>query len=110
MVTILYLPLTLATVILSSTQAQTLTDRLQSIYSMNVLPKNAGLVSYILVTIIMCAITYVLVFNLQPLKGALASMRSNIRTMFHTKDVRRFKEKDDAKINARNANQGRTMA
>ncbi|KAG8527692.1 uncharacterized protein KY384_007846 [Bacidia gigantensis] len=52
LVTIFYLPLTLAT----------------SIYGMNALPKKAGLVSFFIVTIIIASTTYVMVFNLRHIK------------------------------------------
>ena len=45
---------------------------------MSVLPKSAGIVSYLVVTILMCAVTYVLVLNLQHLKEAISWARSNI--------------------------------
>ena len=52
---------------------------------MGVLPKSAGLVSYLVVTIVMCAITYVAVLNLQPLKDAIFLARSNIYSMLRTR-------------------------
>ncbi|KAL8736846.1 MAG: hypothetical protein Q9181_002275 [Wetmoreana brouardii] len=69
MVTIAYLPLTLAT----------------SIYSMDALPKSAGLVSYVVVTIFMCAITYILVVNLRHLKNAIFWGRGSVRNMVRTR-------------------------
>ncbi|CAD6566817.1 MAG: hypothetical protein ASARMPREDX12_008836 [Alectoria sarmentosa] len=70
MVTIVYLPLTLAA----------------SVYSMGVLPNSAGLMSYLVVTIVMCAITYVLVLNLQHLKDAISLARSNTYSMLRISD------------------------
>ena len=54
---------------------------------MGVLPKSAGLVSYIVVTILMCAVTYVIVLNLQHLKDATSLAHSNIYSMLHTRKI-----------------------
>ncbi|KAI4182387.1 MAG: hypothetical protein L6R41_006007 [Letrouitia leprolyta] len=72
LVTIAYLPLTLAT----------------SIYGMDALPANAGLVSYIVVTILMCLITYVLVFYLPSIKEASSRSHSRMRDVIHTRKQR----------------------
>ena len=55
---------------------------------MRVLPNGAGLVSYLVVTILMCAITYVLVLNLQHLKGATSLARSNINSVLRTRKTK----------------------
>ena len=65
---------------------RTLTDSFQSVYSMGVLPKNAGLASYLVVTIVMCAVTYVLVLNLQHLKNAIFWVRSKIYSLLRTRE------------------------
>ncbi|CAO1603851.1 hypothetical protein XANCAGTX0491_007429 [Xanthoria calcicola] len=65
LVTIPYLPLNLATMI----------------YGMNALPNSADLVSYVVVTVILCAITYILVLNLPFLKIAVSWGRGRIRRM-----------------------------
>ncbi|KAK0514793.1 hypothetical protein JMJ35_002172 [Cladonia borealis] len=70
LVTIVYLPLTLAA----------------SIYSMRVLPLSAGIVSYLVVTILMCAVTYALVLNLRHLKNATSLARSNIYSLLRTRE------------------------
>ena len=54
---------------------------------MGVLPKSAGIVSYFVVTILMCAITYVIVLNLRPLKDATSLARSNIYSILRTKKI-----------------------
>ena len=51
---------------------------------MSILPKSAGIVSYLVVTILMCAVTYVLVLNLRHLKDATSLARSNIYSMLRT--------------------------
>ena len=55
---------------------------------MGVLPKSAGLESYLVVTILMCAVTYVLVLNLQQLKDATSLARSNIYSMLQTRKIK----------------------
>ncbi|KAL9595379.1 MAG: hypothetical protein Q9219_006481 [cf. Caloplaca sp. 3 TL-2023] len=67
MVTIAYLPLTLAT----------------AIYSMTVLPPSAGIVSYVVVTVIMCTITYVLVFYIRQIRDAISKLRNTLRNQTH---------------------------
>ena len=52
---------------------------------MDALPKSAGLVSYVVVTVFMCAITYVLVFNLRHLKGAISWGGSSMRSILFTR-------------------------
>ena len=52
---------------------------------MNALPKSADLVSFVVVTIFMCAITYVLVLNIRHLKDAISQGRSSMRSMLHTR-------------------------
>lgn len=69
LVTIAYLPLTLAT----------------SIYSMDALPSDAGLVSYFVVTILMCVITYTLVFYLPSIKEASSRSHGKMREILHTR-------------------------
>ncbi|KAL8753071.1 MAG: hypothetical protein Q9184_005535 [Pyrenodesmia sp. 2 TL-2023] len=69
MVTIAYLPLTLAS----------------SIYGMDVLPKSAGFSSYIIVTVLMCAITYVLVLKLRQIKETISWVRSILRSILHNR-------------------------
>ena len=51
---------------------------------MRVLPLSAGIVSYLVVTILMCAVTYVLVLNLRHLKDATSLARSNIYSLLRT--------------------------
>ncbi|KAL8994198.1 MAG: hypothetical protein Q9169_005774 [Polycauliona sp. 2 TL-2023] len=63
LVTIAYLPLNLAT----------------SIYGMDALPNGANLVSYIVVTISLCTITYILVLNLRYLKEGITWIRGSVR-------------------------------
>lgn len=60
----------------------------QSIYGMDALPANAGLVSYIVVTILMCLITYVLVFYLPSIKEASSRSHSRMRDVIHTRKQR----------------------
>ncbi|KAL8708313.1 MAG: hypothetical protein Q9220_006788 [cf. Caloplaca sp. 1 TL-2023] len=72
MVTIAYLPLSLAT----------------SIYSMDALPRTAGLVSYVVVTIIMCVITYVAVLEIRRLKNGVAWVRKRVKEMVRSKEGR----------------------
>lgn len=48
---------------------------------MNALPNSADLVSYVVVTVILCAITYILVLNLPYLKRAVYWGRGRIRRM-----------------------------
>ena len=48
---------------------------------MNALPNSADLVSYVVVTVILCAITYILVLNLPYLKIAVSWGRGRIRRM-----------------------------
>jgi len=60
---------------------------MKSIYSMNALPKSAGIASYVVVTILMCAITYVLVLNLRHLKEAVSWGRSSVRNILHTQKM-----------------------
>ena len=67
-----------------------LADSFQSIYSMGVLPQNAGLVSYIIVTIILCAITYVIVLNLQHLKDAISLARGNMKSTTRKSKVKKM--------------------
>ncbi|KAL8925999.1 MAG: hypothetical protein Q9208_003140 [Pyrenodesmia sp. 3 TL-2023] len=69
LVTIAYLPLTLAA----------------SIYGMEVLPKTAGFESYAVVTVLMCAITYILVLKIRQIKGAISWGRSSVRSMLNTR-------------------------
>ena len=52
---------------------------------LGILPNSAGLMSYLVVTIVMCAITYVLVLNLQLLKDAISLARSNTYSMLRTR-------------------------
>ena len=52
---------------------------------MSVLPQSACLVSYLVVTLVMCAITYVLVLNLQHLKGAINFARSSVHSTLRTR-------------------------
>ncbi|KAL8694293.1 MAG: hypothetical protein Q9224_003598, partial [Gallowayella concinna] len=54
-----------------------------SIYGMDALPNNAGLVSYIVVTILMSAITYILVYNIRHVKDAISWARTSMHAMFH---------------------------
>ncbi|KAL8949144.1 MAG: hypothetical protein Q9222_004725 [Ikaeria aurantiellina] len=68
MVTIAYLPLNLAA----------------SIYGMNALPTTAGIVSYVVVTIIMCVITYVAVLEIRRLENGVAWVRKNIKEMLRS--------------------------
>ncbi|KAL9633939.1 MAG: hypothetical protein Q9204_003199 [Flavoplaca sp. TL-2023a] len=62
MVTIAYLPLNFAT----------------SIYGMDALPSSANLLSYVVVTILLCVITYILILNLPHLKHAMSWSRNKI--------------------------------
>ena len=55
---------------------------------MGVLPESASLVSYLVVTILMCAVTYVLVLNLQHLKDATSLARNNIYSMLRTREIK----------------------
>ncbi|KAL8806738.1 MAG: hypothetical protein Q9182_001136 [Xanthomendoza sp. 2 TL-2023] len=68
MVTIAYLPLTLAT----------------SIYGMDALPNSAGLVSYIVVTILVSAITCIIVYNIHRIKDAASRTRTRMHGLFHS--------------------------
>ncbi|KAL8848631.1 MAG: hypothetical protein Q9221_006356 [Calogaya cf. arnoldii] len=78
MVTIAFLPLNLAT----------------SIYGMDALPNSANLVSYVVVTILLCAITYILVLNLPYLKNAMSSARDSVYRSL------RIRKKKDVKVHA----------
>ena len=51
---------------------------------MRVLPLSAGIVSYLVVTILMCAVTYVLVLNLRYIKDATSLARGNIYSLLRT--------------------------
>lgn len=50
---------------------------------MNSLPKGAGLVSYVVVTVVMCAITHVAVFYLRQLQDAIMRGRSSMHRLLH---------------------------
>ncbi|KAL8814686.1 MAG: hypothetical protein Q9223_006113 [Gallowayella weberi] len=80
MVTIAYLPLTLAT----------------SIYGMDALPNSAGLVSYIVVTILVSAITYIIVYKIRRIKDAVSRTRTSMHGLFHPQ------KKQDTKQRAKN--------
>lgn len=49
---------------------------------MDVLPKSAGIVSYIVVTVIMSIITYTVVYNLRRLKEAISWVRQGAKSSF----------------------------
>lgn len=50
---------------------------------MNNLPKSAGLASYVVVTTVMCMITYVLVYYLRQLQDVILRGRSSVRELLH---------------------------
>ena len=63
---------------------------------MDAIPKSAGLVSYIAVTIVMCAITYLLVLNLRRLQDATARARNKACNMLCIWKFKDFKQKTKA--------------
>ena len=80
---------------------------------MNVLPKSADMVSFLVVTIVMCAITYALVLNIQHFKDAIYLARSSLHGMLQTRKIRRTRqevESDNAKTDGSTSKRASTMA
>ena len=79
----------------------------------NVLPKSANLVSYFVLTSVMCVITYALVLNLQHLKDLISLARSNVHGMLHRRNFRRTRQEvgsDNARADGSTAKRASIMA
>lgn len=80
---------------------------------MNVLPKSADLVSFLVVTIVMCVITYALVLNIQHFKDAIYLARSSLHGVLHTRKIRGTRQEvgsDSARADASTTKRASTMA